>query len=143
MVNYVSPNTEKTEKYNLIYFSLFSKISEYLKTSFISKTIHSNNIKYNFIVFVYNPQSKDMLIKYFSKFPLLGQISKDYNSWCEIFLNNTKIDVRNSSNPLGNNLTQYLPNSSLNNKRHFSTSSILKGKTQSNKYLSSCTDLLV
>jgi len=92
MVNFVFPNTEKEERYNLVYFSLFSKISEYLKTSFISKTIHSNNIKYTFIVFAYVPQSQEMLIKYFNKFPLLGKISLDYEHWYEILLNkkNTK-----------------------------------------------------
>jgi len=150
MVNFVIPNTEKEEWYGSVYFSLFSKISEYLNTSFISKTKHSNIIKYTFILFAYVPESQEMLIKYFSKFPLLGEIYLDYKHWCEALSNknnskgveNLKMHTLNRNNLLGNNLC-YLPNLNLSNQRNFSTSSNLQGKRESNIYLSICTDLVV
>jgi hypothetical protein len=151
MVNFVIPNAEKEEWYGSVYFSLFSKISEYLNTSFISKTKHSNNIKYTFILFAYVPESQEMLIKYFSKFPLLGEIYLDYKHWCEVLSNknnsrgveNLKMHTQNRNNLLSNNLCYYLPNLNLSNKRNFSTSSNLQGKIRSNIFLSTCTDLVV
>jgi len=134
--------------------SLFSKISEYLNTSLISKTIHSNNIKFTFTILVNLPQSQENLIKYFNKFPLLGKISLDYEHWCEILSNkykvvgkfkaieNLNIQLQNRQNMLGGNLcNNLLPN--LSKKRNFSTSSILQGKRKSSKSTSSCTDLVV
>ena len=154
MVNFVMPKTEKEEWYGSVYFSLFSKISEYLNTSFISKTIHSNNIKYTFIIFVYHPQSQERLIKYFKEFPLLGKISLDYEHWCESLSNKykkvvgkfkgveyLKNQLQNRQNMLGSKLCNSLPN--LSNKRNLSTSSILQGKIKSSIPTSTFTDLVV
>ena len=122
LVNFVIPNTEIEEWYSSVYFLLFSKISEYLNTSFISKTKHSNNIKYTFIVFAYLPQSQERLVKYFSEFPLLGKISKDYEHWCENLSNkynkvggkfkgveNLNIQLQNRQQMLGSKLYNSLP----------------------------------
>jgi hypothetical protein len=151
MVNFVFPYIEKEEWYNSVYFSLFSRISEYLKTSFITKTVHSNTIKYTFIVFAYIPQSQEMLIKYFSKFPLLGKNSMDYEDWYEILSNknnskrveNLSKDIKSRKDLLNKNLSYYLPNLNISNKRNFSTSSNFQGKIKSNINISPCTDLVV
>ena len=136
LVNFVIPNTEREEWYSSVYFLLFSKISEYLNTSFISKTKHSNNIKYTFIVFAYLPQSQERLVKYFSEFPLLGKIYQDYEHWCDNLTNkydkvggkfkgveNLKIQLQNRQPILASKLCNSLP--CLINKRNFSTSSVL------------------
>lgn len=154
LVNFVIPKTEKEEWYGTVYFSLFSKISEYLNTSFISKIIHSNNIKYTFIIFVYHPQSHEKLIKYFNEFPLLGKISLDYEHWCKNLsikynkvvgkfkeVENLKIQLQNGQNKLGSKLGNSLSNLSKN--RTFSTSSVLQGKIKSSIPTSTCTDLVV
>jgi hypothetical protein len=155
LVNFVIPNNEREEWYSSVYFLLFSKISEYLNTSFISKTKHSNNIKYTFIIFVYLPQSQERLIKYFSEFPLLGKIYQDYEHWCEILSNkyntkvvgefkgveNLKIQLQNRQPMLGSKLCNSLTN--LSQKRNLSTSSILQGKSKSIIPTSTCTDLVI
>lgn len=155
LVNFVTPNNEREEWYSSVYFLLFSKISEYLNTSFISKTKHSNNIKYTFIIFVYLPQSQERLIKYFSEFPLLGKIYQDYEHWCEILSNkyntkvvgkfkgveNLKIQLQNRQPMLGSKLCNSLTN--LSQKRNLSTSSILQGKIKSIIPTSTCTDLVI
>lgn len=157
LVNFVISNTEREEWYGSVYFSLFSKISEYLNTSFISKTIHSNNIKYTFIIFACLPQSQERLIKYLNEFPLLGKISLDYGHWCEILSNkynkipgkfkgieNLKIQLQNRQNLLGGRLSNSLYGATnLSKKRNFSTSSVLHGKIKLSMPTSTCTDLVV
>ena len=153
LVNFVTPNTEREEWFSSVYFLLFSKISEYLNTSFITNTKHSNNIKYTFILYAYLPQSQERLTKYFSAFPLLGKISQDYERWCEILFNkynkkdgkfkwveNLKIQLQNRQPLLGSNLCNSLPDLS---KRKFSTSSILQGKIKSSLPTYTSTDLVV
>jgi len=83
MFNAVIPTTKKETElyisgYLSGYFSLFSKISELLKTSFMTEPEHSNYIKYTFRLFAYQPKSKYKVIEYFNNFPLLGRISRDY-----------------------------------------------------------------
>src|SRR5690606_27889558 len=66
------------------YFSLFCKISEYLQTTLNTKIKHSVHTRCVFLVYAYAPQSKNQTIEYFSKFPLLGKVSLDYELWREI-----------------------------------------------------------
>lgn len=63
------------------YFKVFCRISEYLKTSFITTIKDSHYKKCTFIVYAYLPESKNKVIEYFSKYPLLGKISLDYDVW--------------------------------------------------------------
>ena len=92
-----------------------------------------------------------MLINYFNKFPLLGKKFLDYEHWYEILSNknnykgvkNLNMDIKNRKSLLDKNLSYYLPNLNLSNKRNFSTSSDLQEKIKSNVYLSPCTDLVV
>lgn len=81
MVNVIIPTTKK-ESEILGYFLLFSKISEYLETSFTTKLKNSRALnhhkKYIFILLAYQPKSKDKVIEYLSKFPLLGKNFRDY-----------------------------------------------------------------
>ena len=61
------------------YYLIFAKISEYLDTDFSTKI--KNNMghkKCTFLVFAYMPKSKNKIIEYFGKFPLLGKVSLDY-----------------------------------------------------------------
>lgn len=88
MVNVIIPTTKK-ESEILGYFLLFSKISEYLETSFTTKLKNSRALnhhkKYIFILLAYQPKSKDKVIEYLSKFPLLGKNFRDYELWCETY----------------------------------------------------------
>lgn len=146
-INVVIPNIEKKEWCGLVYFSLFSKISEYLNTSFITKSI--NNQKYTFIVLASLPQSLSRLIEYYNKYSLLGKASLDYANWCENLGNkyskrggkfkeveNLNIQLQNRQKMLGIKTLNYL-----SQKRNFSTSYVLQSKKKLN--ISSCTDLVV
>ncbi len=146
-INVVIPDIEKKEWYGLVYFSLFNKISEYLNTSFITKSV--NNKKYTFIVLASLPQSFSRLIQYYNKYSLLGKASLDYANWCENLGNkyskregkfkeveNLNIQLQNRQNMLGTKPLNYL-----SQKRNFSTSYVLQSKKKLN--ISSCTDLVV
>ena len=153
MVNVIIPTTKK-ESEILGYFLLFSKISEYLNTSFISKIVNSNIKKYAFIIFVYHPQSYGRLIKYFNEYPLLGNNTLDYEQWCESLSDKykkvsnknkevefLKIQIQNKQNILSSKSSNSLFN--VSKKRNFSTSCILQAKVKSNIITSDCTDLVV
>uniref|UniRef100_UPI0023F0B2BA homing endonuclease n=1 Tax=Leptographium wingfieldii TaxID=155675 RepID=UPI0023F0B2BA len=127
-INLVITDIEKKEWYGLVYFSLFSKISEYLKTSFITKNV--NNKKYTFIVFASLPQSLSRLIQYYNDYNLLGKASLDFANWCENLGNkyskregkfkeieNLNIQLQNRQKMLGLKTLNYL-----SQKRNFSTS---------------------
>jgi hypothetical protein len=60
------------------YFALFSQISEYLETSFNTRFKNLSYKKFTFTVEAYRPNSKTKVVEYFSKYPLLGIISLDY-----------------------------------------------------------------
>ena len=81
--NIVFPNNVQEELVGSGYFLLFSEICEYFKTNLISKTIHSTNIKFTFIVLAHNSASQDIIMEYFKKFPLLGINYWGYLNWCE------------------------------------------------------------
>lgn len=90
MVNVVILENENSSGY----FLLFSQISEYFKTSFISRIKYLNkNKKIIFTIIGHNSESKEIAINFFRKFPLLGKISKDFNDWCEVRLNPNKFET--------------------------------------------------
>ena len=134
LVNIVTSNTDiESELSN--YFLLFCKISEYLKTSIITKIVHLPYVKCTFIIYAYTPESRNKVIEYFSKFPLLGKVSLDYEHWCKY--NNTKKNtipltrinykINNNNNKLlTSNLNNYLPlhkNKCDGSRRNFNTAS--------------------
>jgi LAGLIDADG DNA endonuclease family/LAGLIDADG endonuclease len=159
-VNVIIPTTGKgTNLDTSVYFLLFSKISEYFKTSFITKPDRRvDHIKYTFILFAYQPKSKDKVLEYFNQFPLLGIISKDYELWSETLSLNkihwtpkeiSNLKMRKQQNVLSNialhkNLVSYYPNLELNaNQRNFSTlrTNNLNLQKRTNIPTSMCTDL--
>jgi hypothetical protein len=79
----VLPNNVDGELAGSAYFSICSKLSEFLKTALISKTIRLNNIKFIFTIIVHSSASQYIIMMYFDKFPLLGVKSSDYTSWRE------------------------------------------------------------
>ena len=120
------------------YFSLYSKISEYLETDFNTKIRHLPYTKCRFIVFAYGFKSKNKVIEYFSKYPLLGKVSLDYELWREIYMNKSQKENTTKSKALLNclrihqnnkfigdkvnkNLNFYLPHSYLSNRRNYCT----------------------
>jgi hypothetical protein len=142
-INIVIPYIEKKEWCDLVYFSLFKKISEYLNTSFITKSI--NNEKYTFIVLASSIPSLSRLIQYRNKYPLLElwKASLDYANWCENLGN--KYSKRGGKFKEVENLNIQLQNrqkmlgiKTLSQKRNFSTSYILQSKKKLN--ITSCTD---
>ncbi len=97
LVNIVVPTID-FESTMSDYFLLFCKISEYLKTSFITKIKNincntssaspyafANQKKLTIIVEAYAPESKKILVEYFYKFPLLGEICLEYEHWLEYY----------------------------------------------------------
>ena len=164
-VNVVIPTTEKGTDLDLsAYFSLFSKISEYFKTSFITKpTRRVDDIKYTFILFAYLPKSKDKVQEYFNQSHLVGKISRDYELWSETLSLNkihwtpkeiSNLKMRKQQNVLSNlasrkNLASYFPNLDLKwelrPQRNFSTlrTNNLKSPKESNLSTSVSTDLEV
>jgi hypothetical protein len=82
-INKVFPNNVDGELAGSAYFTVFSKLCEYLKATLISRTIHLNNIKFIFIIIGHSSASQDLIMEYFDKFPLYGQKSSDYISWRE------------------------------------------------------------
>ncbi len=77
------------------YSLLFCNISEYLKTSFSTKIKNTCYIKCTFIIYAYTSESKNKLVEYFSKFPLLGKTSLDYEHWLKYY--NLNINSNNNS----------------------------------------------
>lgn len=69
------------------YFLLYSKISEYLETSFKVRFIRLSNTKYRFLNLAYGANSQKKVIEYFSKYPLIGKVSLDFELWEKFFLN--------------------------------------------------------
>ena len=75
----------------------------------------------------------------------------DYEDWYEILSNknnskrveNLSKDIKSRKDLLNKNLSYYLPNLNISNKRNFSTSSNFQGKIKSNINISPCTDLVV
>lgn len=145
-INIVITNIENKEWCDLVYFSLFKKISEYLNTSFITKSI--NNEKYTFIVIASSIPSLSRFIEYRNKYNLLElwKPSLDYADWCENLSNkyskggekfkevdNLKIQLQKRQKILG-----IKP---FSQKRNFSTCYNLQSKKKLN--ISSCTDLVV
>lgn len=82
-INIVLDNSDKVSLLN--WLSLFCQISEYLNTSFITEIKYLPHKKCTFIVYAYTPKSKEKVIEYFSKYPLLGKIYLDYILWFETF----------------------------------------------------------
>jgi hypothetical protein len=131
LVNIVVPSIE-FESNILGYSLLFCRISEYLNTSFITKIKNISYKKCIFIVETYTPESKNMLIEYFNKFPLLGKISLEYEHWLKYyylsFNKNNKPDILKginykipkhllTSNLLCKNLKNYLPSMDASHKK--------------------------
>ena len=77
-VNIVISEIEKESVELSNYFLLFCRISEYLETSFATRIKHLPYTKCIFLLEAYKPNSKNKVIEYFSKYPLLGKISLDY-----------------------------------------------------------------
>ena len=120
------------------YFSLYSKISEYLETSFNVRIRHLPYTKCKFSIFAYGANSKKKIIEYFCQYPLIGKVSLDYELWREIFLirsleeNSTqfkaslsslKIHKKNlfTAHEVCKNFNFYLPSLELSNRRNFCT----------------------
>jgi hypothetical protein len=70
--------TSKESEELFYYFLLYSKISEYLETSFNVRFIRLSNTKYRFLILAYRANSKNKVIEYFSKYPLIGKVSLDF-----------------------------------------------------------------
>jgi hypothetical protein len=85
-LNVVKGYTEMESGRLFNYFALFSQISEYLETSFNTRFKNLSYKKFTFTVEAYRPNSKTKVVEYFSKYPLLGIISLDYELWREIFI---------------------------------------------------------
>jgi len=125
-INIVLDNSNKVSLLN--WLSLFCQISEYLNTSFSTEIKYLPHKKCTFIVYAYTPKSKEKIIEYFSKYPLLGKIYLDYILWFEIFkitgdknivniqtkaaiVNLKSENLRNNSRvDMNKNLNYYLPN---------------------------------
>lgn len=137
--------TGKESEILFYYFSLYSKISEYLETKFEVRIMHLPYVKSRFTIIAYGSNSKNKVIEYFSKFPLLGKVSLHYELWREIFLNrNKKGDFAQSFLPSLNihkknlftaydirkNLNFYLPPSDLINRKKYHTYSKLLFKSR-------------
>ena len=71
--NLIFSNNENGELINIAYFSILSKISEFFKTSLISRTEHSKYLRLSIKIVVRNSFSLEIIIAYFTKFPLLGK----------------------------------------------------------------------
>jgi hypothetical protein len=72
------PNNVNGKLIGSAYFSIFSELCEYLKTSLVSRTIRLNDIRFLFIIIVHSSYSQDIIMEYFDKFPLLGKKALDY-----------------------------------------------------------------
>lgn len=157
-IKQVYPNNVNWKLIGSAYFTIFSELCEYLKTSLVSRTIHLNNIGFLFIIIAHSPYSQDIIMEYFDKFPLLGKKALDYADWREVRL---KIQNKEHLHPmglehikiiqkrfggnqprlinsLGCNYNFYMSDLHLGSKRSFSTR-----KSLINKRLSICTDLVV
>jgi hypothetical protein len=87
----ISAQSSDVESEMSDYLLLFCKISEFLKTDFITKVKRTSYVKNTFIVYAYNTENKNILLEYFNKFPMLGVISLDYERWLycyNFYLNN-------------------------------------------------------
>lgn len=94
LVNIVVPSIDFES--NIVgYTPLFCKISEYLKTSFITRIKNVPYKKCTIIVEAFIPKSKDILVEYFNKFPLLGKISLEYEHWLKYYY----INLNKNKNP--------------------------------------------
>jgi len=82
----VYPLDKDGELIGRAYFSIFSKICEYFKTSLISRIEHSDHIRFLFLIIVHNPHCLDIVMEYFEKFPLLGKKAPDFLYWREVIL---------------------------------------------------------
>ncbi len=97
----ISAQSSDVESEMSDYLLLFCKISEFLKTDFITKvkrTSSSSYVKNTFIVYAYNTENKNILLEYFYKFPMLGVIYLDYERWLSgynFYLNNNMKDPVN------------------------------------------------
>jgi hypothetical protein len=85
IINIVFLNNEEAELSSILYFSIFSKVCKYFKTSLISRTKCSPK-GVLFKIIAYNSASKEMVMEYFEKFPLLGEKALDYVFWREAIL---------------------------------------------------------
>jgi len=150
LVNVIVPS-EEFELYIAEYSLLFCKISEHLKTVFITKIKNTSYKKCTFIIEAYSPESMIIFIEYFNNFPLLGKISLEFEHWLNYYnlaLNyprrtynlkdiNSKLNknlltssllCKNLNNYLSTFIPKELNNTSvanLNLTRKFSTSSLL------------------
>lgn len=131
------------------YFLLYSKISEYLETSFEVRLIRLYNRKYRFLILAYGgANSKNKVIEYFSKYPLIGKVSLDFELWEKFFLNRSqeenstqfkallaslKIQNKNlfTAREVCKNLSFYLPHLGLGNRINYCTNSKLLFKPRS------------
>ena len=84
--NLIFSNNENGELINIAYFSILSKISEFCKTSLISRTEHSKYLRLSIKIVVRNSFSLEIIIAYFTKFPLLGKRGVDFLYWKESIL---------------------------------------------------------
>ena len=60
--------------------------------------------KCRFLIFAYGFKSKNKVIEYFNKYPLLGKVSLDYEFWREIYLNRSQKENTTQSKALLNSL---------------------------------------
>jgi hypothetical protein len=163
-VNVVIFESEKESAELSNYFLLFCQISEYLETRFSTRIKHLPYTKCRFVLEAYYPNKPNKVIEYFSKFPLLGKISLDYEFWRDIFISQKgKKQISTESKALQDfykkhklsllaahkvdkNLKFYYPNLGApllkGNKKNFTTSCRVLAKKNSYSVVSS-TDLVI
>jgi len=96
-VNLVFHNNENGELMSRAYFSIFSKISEFCKTSLVSRIEHSKSLRLSIKILVHNLVNINIITAYFTKFPLLGKRGVDFFYWKESILKVEKKEYKGLS----------------------------------------------
>jgi hypothetical protein len=67
------------------YFTVLTKISEFLETNLLSRTRTKGETKYySFMVIAHNDKSKDKIINYFDRYPLFSSKNLNYLDWKKV-----------------------------------------------------------
>ncbi len=130
-IKFVFINNETNKQIGNAYFSIISKISEYLNTNFITRVKHLNNLEFLFLIIARSPQSLEKVSNYYKNFSLLSNKAFQFMVWEEARLmildkkdqNNSKLmDIRRKLSIKNNKLN---PNFNFYNlqmqKKYFST----------------------
>ena len=90
-------NNENGELISRAYFLIFSKISEFCKTSLVSRIEHSKSLRLSIKILVHNLVNLNIITAYFTKFPLLGKRGVDFFYWKESILKVEKKEYKGLS----------------------------------------------